>query len=177
MARKEFLYSSLFSPSHIRPSSHCSCHCCSGWSPHWSENHESRPGYTSQLPRMRTLVDWGGVGRGGRRVNHQSPHSHIFNMDVKSRQTATQKHNTHSYLWWSWVLLWKRRHLPSCRGVLQKSLLLPHWGHLGSPGKGADGGENKNDSSPASILFTSCKDCQNFRHNFTTASIPISQWK
>lgn len=46
------------------------------------------------------------------------------------------------YLWWSWVLLWKRRHPQSCHGEWQESLLQPflrqHWGRLANPGSEAD---------------------------------------
>lgn len=75
---------------------------------------------------------------GGREVEEcQCSHRHICILfpetDRQLHKSTTHTH-TQTHLWWSWALLWKRRHLLSCRDGWQKSLPLPHWGRLGSPG-------------------------------------------
>lgn len=54
--------------------------------------------------------------------------------------THSHKHShAANYLWWSWALLWRKRHPQSCHGESHESPLQPrplqHWGHPWSPGR------------------------------------------
>lgn len=90
------LYFAL-SPFHIRPSSHCFCHCCSGWSPHWSEIPENQSGCPWQWPRKRKLVEV------GRKVNILVHFIHLY-IQYCTLQTDSYCRHTHT-------------HTPTCDGV------------------------------------------------------------